>query len=160
MARTIAYPSRQFPAPPAIAVSMPDEWEPLVVPGVQMAIAQPRREGRFRANIVITIQRFAAGFTLEDAKKGLEQRKQALPQLEELGTGEIEADGIVWAASEYGYTQPGRPTVVQAARYAVIPREDVAVDVVEVVGSCGAEDAEAEIELLREIQDSVVIECD
>lgn len=160
MPKTISYPSKDFPGPPSIALSIPDDWETLVVPGVQLAIAQPRREGRFRANVVVTIQRFGPDFTLAAAKAGLEKRKVALPELEDLGSGELESDGVTWAASEYGYTQPGRPTVVQAARYAVVPRGDVAADVIEVVGSCGAEDAEIEIEIVREIQDSLMIEVD
>ncbi|MCP6330025.1 hypothetical protein NL460_28220, partial [Klebsiella pneumoniae] len=60
----------------------------------------------------------------------------------------------------YGYTQPGRPTVVQAARYAVVDRAGVATDVVEIVGSCGAEHAEDEIEVVRSIQDSVHLVLD
>ncbi|MFC7376555.1 hypothetical protein ACFQS2_05160 [Brachybacterium sp. GCM10030267] len=160
MAKTISYPSADFPGPPRIAIDVPDDWETLTVPGVQLAVAQPRLEGRFRANVVVTVQRFGPDFTLEAAKAGLDQRKAALPELEELGTGEIDVDGTAWIASEYGYTQPGRPTVVQAARYAVIDRGGVATDVLEVVGSCGAESAEDEIETVRSIQDSVQLDLD
>ncbi|NMA76060.1 MAG: DUF1795 domain-containing protein [Actinomycetales bacterium] len=160
MAKRIAYPSADFPGPPRISIDVPDEWEPLTVPGVQLAVAQPRMEGRFRANVVITVQRFGPGFTLESAQEGLEQRKAALPELEELGTGPIEVQGRTWIASEYGYTQPGRPTVVQAARYAVLDRDGVATDVLEIVGSCGAESADDEIEAVRAIQDSVRLTMD
>lgn len=155
MAKSVSYPSAEFPAPPQVTVEVPDDWEMLTVPGVQMALAQPRQEGKFRANVVVTVQRFGPEFSLESAKEGLEQRKSALPELEELGTGEIDVEGTTWIASEYGYTQPGRPTVVQAARYAVVARGDVATDVIEIVGSCGAESAEEEIEQVRTIQDSV-----
>lgn len=157
MSKTIAYPSAEIPGPPHVSVDIPDDWESLLVPGVQLAVAQPRIEGRFRANVVVTVQRFGPEFTLEAARAGLEQRKAALPELEELGTGELEIDGVDWIASEYGYTQPGRPTVVQAARYAVFPRGEVAVDVIEVVGSCGAESAEDEIEIVRSVQDSLAV---
>lgn len=160
MSKTISYPSADFPGPPRISLDVPDEWETLTVPGVQVAVAQPRVEGRFRANVVVTVQRFGPEFSLDAAKAGLEQRKAALPDLEELGTGEISVEGITWIASEYGYTQPGRPTVVQAARYAVVERAGVATDVVEIVGSCGAEHAEDEIELVRSIQDSVQLALD
>lgn len=160
MSKTISYPSADFPGPPRISLDVPDEWETLTVPGVQVAVAQPRVEGRFRANVVVTVQRFGPEFSLDAAKAGLEQRKAALPDLEELGTGEISVEGITWIASEYGYTQPGRPTVVQAARYAVVERAGVATDVVEIVGSCGAEHAEDEIALVRSIQDSVQLALD
>lgn len=155
MAKSIEYPSADFPGPPHIGIQVPDDWETLTVPGVQVAVAQPRVEGRFRANVVVTVQRFGPEFTLESARAGLDQRKAALPEFEELGTGEIEVDGATWIASEYGYTQPGRPTVVQAARYTVIDRGGVAKDVLEVVGSCGAESADDEIETVRSIQDSL-----
>ncbi|MBM7501382.1 hypothetical protein JOD52_002222 [Brachybacterium muris] len=160
MSKTISYPSVDFPGPPRLSLDVPDDWETLTVPGVQVAVAQPRVEGRFRANVVVTVQRFGPEFSLEAARAGLEQRKAGLPELEELGTGEITIDEIAWIASEYGYTQPGRPTVVQAARYAVIDRAGVATDVVEIVGSCGAEHAEDEIELVRSIQDSVHLTID
>ena len=48
--------------------------------------------------------------------------------------------------------------MVQAARYAVVDRGGVAKDVVELVGSCGAEMADDEIETVRSIQDSVVLD--
>lgn len=160
MSKKIAYPSAESPGQPHVTMEIPEDWESLLVPGVQLAAAQPRVEGKFRANVVVTIQRFGPEFTLEAARAGLDQRKASLPELEELGTGEIEIDGQQWIASEYGYTQPGRPTVVQAARYTVIPRGDVAVDVLEVVGSCGAESAEEEIEVVRSIQDSLAFSVD
>lgn len=159
MSVSIAYPSADFPGPPRVSLEVPEDWEPLTVPGVQLAVAQPRVEGRFRANVVVTVQRFGPDFSLESARSGLEQRKAALPELEELGTGEIEVEGTTWIASEYGYTQPGRPTVVQAARYAVVDR-GVATDVIEIVGSCGAESAEDEIEVVRAVQDSVRLGTD
>jgi len=158
MPRSISYPSQDFPGPPRITVEVPDDWETLTVPGVQLAVAQPRVDGQFRANVVVTVQRFGPEFTRDAARAGLEQRKAALPGLEEIGTGEVEVDGITWIASEYGYTQEDRPTVVQAARYAVVDRGGVAKDVVELVGSCGAEMADDEIETVRSIQDSVVLD--
>ncbi len=158
MAKHIEFPSADFPGPPRISLQVPDDWETLTVPGVQVAVAQPRVEGQFRANVVVTVQRFGPEFTLEAARAGLERRKAALPELEELGTGELEVEGNTWIASEYGYTQPGRPTVVQAARYAVIDRGGVAKDVLEIVGSCGAESADEEIETVRSIQDSVSLD--
>ncbi|MFC0675085.1 hypothetical protein [Brachybacterium hainanense] len=160
MPQQFTYPSAQFPGPPRIGVDAPEDWEALTVPGVHIALAQPRVDGRFRANVVVTVQRFGPEFGIEQARAGLLQRKAELPELEELGTGEIEVDGRTWVASEYGYTQPGRPTVVQAARYTVVPRGEVAVDVVELVGSCGADSADEEIELLRGIQDSIRIVAD
>ena len=160
MAKSVEYPSAKFPGPPRITIEVPDDGETLTVPGVQVAVAEPRVEGQFRANVVVTVQRFGADFTLEAARAGLDQRKAALPELEELGTGEIEVEGTTWIASEYGYTQPGRPTVVQAARYAVMDRGGVATDVLEVVGSCGAETADDQIETVRTIQDSVSVQLD
>ena len=160
MVQSISYPSAEFPGPPRIIVEIPDAWQTLTVPGVQLAVAQPRVEGTFRANVVVTVQRFGADFTLEAAQAGLAQRKAALPELEELGTGEIDVEGTTWIASEYGYTQPGRPTVVQAARYAVVDRGGAAKDVLEIVGSCGAESADDEIETVRAIQDSITLAFD
>ena len=160
MGRTIAYPSAEFPGPPRIALEVPEGWEPLTVPGVQIAVAQPHVDGRFRANAVVTVQRFGPDFTMDAARRGLEERKAALPELEELGTGELELDSLTWLASEYGYTQPGRPTVVQATRYAVIDRGGVATDVVEIVGSCGADSADDDIETVRAIQDSLRVQLD
>ena len=68
MAKSIEYPSADFPGPPRITVDVPDDWETLTVPGVQVAVAQPRVEGTFRANVVVTVQRFGPEFTLEEAR--------------------------------------------------------------------------------------------
>src|SRR5699024_12700768 len=116
----ISYPSAEFPGPPRITGEIPDAWQTLTAPGVQLAVAQPRVEGSFRTNVVVTVQRCAADFTLEAARAGLEQRKAASPELEELATAEIDVDGTSWIASEHGSTQPGRPTVVHAARHETI----------------------------------------
>jgi hypothetical protein len=151
----IAYPSEDFPPPVGFRLEVPDDWEPLALPGVQMAAAAPRREGRFRSNVVITVQRCPAATPLGSVRESLEARKATLPQLEEIDTGELEIDGIPWLASEYGYTHPGGRTVVQAARYTLVPRSAHVADVLEVVASCGAEDADDEIAVLRRIQDSV-----
>ena len=146
--KSIEYPSADFPGPPRIRLEVPEGWEPLTVPGVQLAVAQPRIEGRFRANVVVTVQRFGPEFTLEAARAGLEQRKASLPELEELGTGEIELEGRTWIASEYGYTQPGRPTVCRP-RYAVLTgggRHRCARD----RGQLRRGDADEEIETVRD----------
>ncbi|GAA1287866.1 MULTISPECIES: hypothetical protein [Brachybacterium] len=158
MTRNIAYPSADFPGPPTITVGIPDDWETLTVPGVHLAAAQPHVDGQFRANIVVTVQRFGPDFTDQDARAGLEQRKSSLPGLEELGTGTVDVDGTSWTTSEYSYTQPGHTTVVQSARYTLVDRGGVAKDIVEIVGSCGAESAGDEAEIVRSIQDTVTVE--
>ncbi|PWH05032.1 hypothetical protein DEO23_15495 [Brachybacterium endophyticum] len=151
----ITYPNEDFPPPVGFTLEIPDDWETLAVPGVQMAVAEPRVEGRFRSNVVVTIQRCPAGTPVESIRTSLETRKSALPQLEELGTGELELEGVTWIASEYGYTQPGQRTVVQATRCTMLPRSEHVSDLLEVVGSCGSEHADEQIGRLRAIQDSV-----
>ena len=44
--KSIEYPSADFPAPPRVRVEVPEDWEPLTVPGVQLAVAQPFKAGR------------------------------------------------------------------------------------------------------------------
>jgi hypothetical protein len=155
MTMRISYPSEDFPPPIGFTIDVPDTWNPLAVPGVQMAVAEPRAERRFRANVVLTVQRCPSGFGLEQAQEQLESRKASLPDLEEIGTGRLEIEDHSWLASEYGYTQPGHRTVLQTVRCTVVPRSAHVSDVVEVVASCGSEDAESQIEVLRRIQDSV-----
>lgn len=156
MPTVITYPSADLPGPPRVTLTAPEGWELLTVPGVQIAIAEPARATGFRSNLVVTIQRMRVGYDLAVARVDLERRTSALPDLEDLGTGEIEVGPTTWLASEYGYTQPGADTVVQASRCAVLERGPV-VDVVEVVGSCGADRAEDAIEVIRAVQDSVRI---
>ncbi|MGP9693939.1 hypothetical protein ACT3TZ_04905 [Brachybacterium sp. AOP25-B2-12] len=154
MTRTIQFPSSDLPAKPRLALEVPDDWELVVVPGVEIAVAEPRPRDRFRTNLVVSVQRMPPGYDLERARTDLERRKAALPELEEIGTGPLESAGRTWLASEYGYTQAGGTTVVQAVRYAILDRGPV-VDVVEVVGSCGADVADEHIEEIRTAQDSV-----
>lgn len=157
MTRTIEFPSPELPGPPRLALAVPDAWELLVVPGVEIAAAEPRPRGRFRTNLVITVQRVPAGYDLARAREDLARRKTGLPELEEIGTGTLESAGTTWLASEYGYTQGDAATVVQAVRCTVLDRGPVA-DVIEVVGSCGADVADEHIEVLRRAQDSVRVD--
>ena len=45
MAQSIEYPSADFPGPPRITVEVPDDWETLTVPGVQVAAGVPLQCG-------------------------------------------------------------------------------------------------------------------
>lgn len=157
MPTTVTYPSAELPGPPRISLSLPDGWEILTVPGVQIAAAEPARDAGFRTNLVVSVQRAAAGTELSSVAADLARRTAELPAHEDLGTGELEIAGRSWLASEYGYTQAGADTVVQASRYCVLDRGS-ATDVVEVVGSCGADRADTQIEIIRGMQDSVRID--
>ncbi len=132
----------------------------MVPPGVQLAVAQPpREEGRFRANVVVTVQRYGPEFTLESAKAGLEQRKAALPELEEIAPAT--SSWRTAPGSRASTATPSRGDPLSCRRHAtLIARGEVATDVIEIVGSCGAEDADAEIEVVRAIQDSVRVYLD
>lgn len=157
MPTTVTYPSDALPGPPRVSLSLPEGWELLTVPGVQIALAEPAHDGGFRANLVVSIQRTGAGTDLPAVAADLARRTAELPGFEDLGTGELDLAGRAWLASEYGYTQPGSATVVQASRCCVLDRGSV-VDVVEVVGSCGADRADTQIEIIRGVQDSVRVD--
>lgn len=155
MAREIAWPSASNPGPPDVSLEIPDDWEELLVPGVVLAVAGPAEPKRFRTNLVVSVQRMPAGHGLDRVRRTVQERLGALPQLERLGDGDLDCGGRTWYAAEYGYTHPGRPTVIQASRATTFAHPSGVIDVVDVVGSCGAEDADAQIVLLRSVQDSV-----
>lgn len=156
MPRTIAFPSPDLPAPPHVAVTVPDDWEALIVPGVQIAVAEPEGRGAFRANVVVSIQRLPGATDLSDLAEVLEHRRAELEQLEDLGTGALEVRGRTWLASEYAYASGEAGMVVQASRSTIVRNGPVA-DAVEIVGSCGADRADALIATIRGIQDSASI---
>ncbi|GEM_PF-2121040 len=157
--RTVEFPSVELPAPPHLTMSVPETWETVIVPGLQVAVAEPAAPGRFRANVVVTCERLPAEGGPARAVEALGQRSSALPSLEEIVTDEVEIAGRPWLRREYGYTQPGSETVVQAVRHTHLDRGR-AVDVIEVVGSCGAARADELLAVIRGIQDSVRVWID
>ena len=49
----IGYPSDDFPAPPHVAMELPEGWEGLHLPDTVLAIREPEVEGSFMANVVV-----------------------------------------------------------------------------------------------------------
>lgn len=157
--REIRVPSAVVPGPPRLALTVSDAWEVLPAPGVLLAVAEPASGHRFRSNLVITARRMPAStVTLEALHRQLAQQRAGLPDAEDFGSGSLEIEGRIWAAAEYAYTQPQRGTVLQASRSTLVAHaEGQLVDVVDVVGSCSAEQGDEGIELIRRMQDSVRI---
>ena len=63
---SLAYPSVDFPGQPAVALEVPDGWEPAHAPGTTIAARLPRA-GSFAPNVVVNIEPCGPAFRVEDS---------------------------------------------------------------------------------------------
>lgn len=150
----LTFPSDAFPALPSITVDLPDDWSPISVPGTIAAAAAPDVPGEFRPNVVVSVTRFGADYSLDLAAQVVADKFAGLEQAHELGRDRITVDGLEWAHIESTFIDPRVGTLVQAAHLAVVPNGPCA-DLVQVTGSVTAAQAkDGVLDTLRDIQRS------
>jgi len=153
MAGSVINPSEAFPPAVGIRLDYPDGWAPLAGAGVHLAVIREQLPGEFRPNVVVTVKRVEASFTLGAAVQQLRAKLSGLPgyrqQIAEdrtvLGTDGFAAQG------EYVHPQAGPLAIVTSM--AVITRAN-AVDLIEVSGTCTAAQGERLIDEVHGIIDS------
>ncbi|HWV76647.1 MAG TPA: LpqN/LpqT family lipoprotein [Isoptericola sp.] len=155
---TLAYPSDQFPAFPAVSLDRPDGWSALPTPQAQLAIVRDAA-GEFRANVVVVITRLLPDQTLETVAKEAAARLEALPGYEEVGRIEVEISGHPGFRIEGAWTTPDTGTVAQALRATVVEHHGMR-DLVQITGTCSGDQVQALWETIRSVQDSVRITLD
>ena len=52
---TLAFPSDEFPAQPAVTLHIPQDWKPVHAPGAVVAARSASDDGRFVPNVVVMI---------------------------------------------------------------------------------------------------------
>src|SRR5690606_34759299 len=152
-----SFPSETFPAFPAVALTAPDGWGPLHLPGVALAVAGPLEPGVFRPNVVVAITRFAVDYELTSAADAVAAKFAGLEQSREIGRDTSMINGVEWAHIESTFIDSRAGTLVQAVHIAVIKSGPVA-DLVQITGSVtGSQAHDGVLDAIREIQRSVVI---
>lgn len=156
MTNTVAFPSPHFPAFPGVSLQVPDGWQPIIVPGVMIAVALPPVEGTFRQNLVVAISRFAAGYELQTAIDAVTTKFASLEGSEEIGRDLTTLNGHEWFHIESTFLDPRAGTLVQAAQLAIVEQGGF-VDLIQITGTVSAAQAQEFLPQLRDIQRSVVL---
>ena len=156
MGAVLTFPSEAFPAAPSLQVVQPEGWVALAGVGLPLALAQEVPTGQFRPNVLVTVTRFGADFTVAAARKDVAKRLKELPRFTEtLREDAAELLGVPGLRVE-GYFSDGRGgTLVQALRMCVLPAGPV-FDVVQITGTCAGAQVDSAFAQIREIQDSLV----
>jgi hypothetical protein len=126
---TLAYPSADFPGPPAVALEVPDGWEPLHAPGTTLAARLPREESLGQ---VADVARSRGGAVSE-------------PYAADLGDARFVGCDATWPDADV-------ETVLQANLFHVVAGEDGAPGyLVQLTGAVGGAEAETDYELIRDV---------
>jgi len=148
---TLAYPSRDFPGPPSVAVDVPEGWIPVHAPGTALAAKLPR-EGAFDPNVVVSIDQCGADLTEEESLRRIVSLAQSRggatsePYAAELGDARFVGCDATWPDADV-------ETILQANLFHVVraEREGAAAWVVQLSGSVGGPSAEQDYELIRSV---------
>ena len=150
----LTFPSAQFPALPTISLDVPDDWQPIVVPGTILAVAAPEVPGVFRPNLVVSVTRFAADYSLELAENAVVEKFASLEEAHQIGHDRTTLGDLEWAHIESTFLDPRVGTLVQAAHLAVVVHDGVA-DLIQITGSVtGSQAKDGVIGTLRDVQRS------
>jgi hypothetical protein len=157
MTQQVSFPSTTFPAYPALSLSVPDDWEPLHLAGVPLAVGGPLKPGEFRPNVVTAITRFSAGYELTTAINAVSEKFAGLEQAHEIGRDQTTINGREWFHIESSFIDPRAGTLVQAVHLTLVANGPV-VDLVQVTGSVtGAQAHDGVLDTIRAIQRSIVV---
>lgn len=152
----LTFPSPQFPSYPSITVEVPEDWQPISVPGTLMAVAAPEVPGEFRPNVVVSVTRFSADYSLDVAENAVVEKFAGLEEAHEIGRDRVTVADVEWAHIESAFLDPRVGTLVQSAHLAVVAHDGVA-DLIQVTGSVtGTQAKDGVIAVIRDIQRSAV----
>lgn len=155
----VTSPSDEFPAPPRLALTLPDDWHALPDAALPLAAAKTVPEGHFRPNVVVVVTRVRAAYTLDQAVEATMARLTGLEGYAEIGREHLEVGGWPAFRAEVSFSDPrSGGTMAQAVRLVRVQRGPVA-DIVEMTGSCLAPQVEAVWPEIRAVQGSLQIDA-
>ena len=152
--QTLAYPSDQFPGPPTIALDIPADWSPVRVAGTLLAARRTSTEGAFAPNVVVRgftrSQQFTIGRALGELAAYVAQQEEG----EMEAPFEVEIGRVPFVGVNVSWTDETIGDVVQAHLFAGARRGQV-VDLLQVTGSVGGPDVEAEYPTIQQVMQTV-----
>src|SRR6476661_10214376 len=152
---TLAYPSADFPGLPAVALEVPEEWEPVHAPGTTMATRLPR-EGAFAPNVVVSIEQCGPGFRVEESLEQVAAMARSRggavsePYAADLG-------GAAFVGCDATWPDPDVETVLQANLFHLVTSDapDAGAHLVQLTGAVGGPEAVADYDLIRQVLTTV-----
>jgi hypothetical protein len=152
--QTLAYPSDQFPGPPTVAIDIPADWSPVRVAGTLLAARQTSSAGAFAPNVVVRgftrSNQFTIGRALGELAAYVDQQQEG-----EMETPfEVEIASVPFVGVNVSWADETIGDVVQAHLFAGARRGQV-VDLIQLTGSVGGPDAEAEYPAIQQVMQSV-----
>jgi hypothetical protein len=153
MSRTLTFPSSDAPALPIVSLEVPDDWHVISTTAALLAAAKEVEQGEFRPNVVVSISRFGAGYTLDTAIQSVIAKVASIEGVAELGRDRPEVLGRAGFRVEFSYPDARAGTLVQAVRLALVSNGP-ALDLVEVTATATAAQAAQLWNEIRTIQSS------
>jgi hypothetical protein len=153
-AQTLAYPSAQFPGPPTVSIDIPREWSPVRVAGTLLAARRTSSAGAFAPNVVVRGFTRSSQFTIGRALGELQAYVAGQQDGEVESPFEVEIARVPFVGVNVSWTDDTIGDVVQAHLFAGARRGQV-VDLLQVTGSVGGPDAEAEYPEIQQVMQTV-----
>jgi hypothetical protein len=126
----------------------------MIVAQAVMAVAAPEVSGVFRANVVVTVSRHPAAFTLDAAADELRAATIGLPDVAVVGTERVTRTGLEQVEHEVSFRHGDAGTVIQSHVLYVVD-QGRACDVVHVIGTCGGDRFAEDLSVLRSCLGSI-----
>jgi hypothetical protein len=152
---TLSFPSERFPAPPSVAIEVPDTWEPVSVPAVVLAARQREANADFTPNVIVRVgtrpEHDQVADALMELRGTLDARPQAAvsePRPVTLGDVPFHRVDVSWADPQFG-------AIHQVHAFAGLPRQDALQDFVHITGSAGGAGGEADLTVVEQVVASV-----
>lgn len=153
-AQTLAYPSDVFPGPPTVAIDIPADWSPVRVAGTLIAARRTSSESAFAPNIVVRGFTRSSQFTIGRALGELAAYVAQQSEGEMETPFEVEIGRVPFVGVNVSWTDEAIGDVVQAHLFAGARRGQV-VDLLQLTGSVGGPDAEAEYPTIQQVMQTV-----
>ena len=155
---TLAFPSEEFPAQPAVTLHIPQDWKPVHAPGAVMAARSASEDGAFVPNVVVRIERRPVGFEVADALAELTQLAAERPQGTISAPTEVDLDGRLFVGCELSWVDDRVGTVLQTHLFGVVPSGPF-LQLVQVTGSVGGAQARRDHPTVTAIMRSLTVEA-
>lgn len=153
---TLAFPSEEFPAQPAVTLRIPQDWEPVHAPGAVMAARSASNAGAFVPNVVVRIERRPVDFAIADAIAELTQFAAERPQGTASAPSEVELDGRLFVGCDLSWVDDQVGTVLQTHLFGLVPSGPF-LQLVQVTGSVGGAQARRDHPTVTTIMRSLTV---
>jgi hypothetical protein len=155
---TLAFPSEEFPAQPAVTLHIPQDWEPVHAPGSVMAARSASDAGAFVPNVVVRIERRPVDFKIAEALAELTQFAAERRQGTASAPSEVELDGRLFVGCDLSWVDDQVGTVLQTHLFGLVPSGPF-LHLVQVTGSVGGAQARRDHPTVTTIMRSLTVEA-